>query len=145
MSKKQSHYIQLDLIVLLLALIIVSILAIYNAQQLGQYDQNFAGRQVIYYVIGIGILGAMQFVDLDQLYKSSLYLYIFGVLLLVILHFSPHSIARPVNNAKSWFNEIPFITIQPSEVTKIVFILFVAAIIIKHKEKFTRNTLNSDL
>jgi len=145
MSKKQSFYIQLDLIVILLALITVSVLAIYNAQQLGQYDQNFALKQIIYYAIGIGLLVALQFVDLEQLSKSSLYLYIFGVLLVVILHFSPPSIARPVNNAKSWFNEIPFITIQPSEITKIVLILFLAAIIVKHKEKFVNNTFGTDL
>lgn len=145
MGKKQSHYIQLDLIILLFALIAISVLAIFNAQQLGQYDQNFAIKQVIYYAIGIGMLIAIQFIDLEQLYKSSLYLYIFGVLLVIILHFSPHSIARPVNNAKSWFNEIPFITIQPSEITKIVFIFFIAALIVKHREKFTENTLNSDL
>ena len=147
MSKKQSHYIQLDLIILLLALMVVSILAIYNAQQLGQYEHegNFAIKQIIYFAMGVILVVALQFIDLEQLYKSSLYLYIFGVLLVVILHFSPHSIARPVNGSKSWFNEIPFITIQPSEVTKIVFILFLAAIIVKHKEKFVDSTLNSDL
>src|SRR5699024_4369916 len=145
MNKKQSHYIQLDLIILLLLFIVISVLAIYNAQQLGQYNQNFAIKQVIYYAIGIGMLIAIQFIDLEQLYRSSLYLYIFGVLLVVILHFSPHSIARPVNNAKSWFNEIPFITIQPSEITKIVFIFYIAALIVKHREKFTESTLNSDL
>src|SRR5690625_1746453 len=145
MGKKQSHYIQLDLIILLFALIAISVLAIFNAQQLGQYDQNFAIKQIIYYAIGIGMLIAIQFIDLEQLYKSRLYLYIFGVLLVIILHFSPHSIARPVNNAKRWFNEIPFITIQPSEITKIVFIFFIAALIVKHREKFAENTLNSDL
>ena len=106
MSKKQSHYIQLDLIILLLAFIVISIVAIYNAQQLGQYEHegNFALKQAIYYALGIFLLIALQFIDLDQLYKSSLYLYIFGVLLVVILHFSPHSIARPVNGSKSWLD-----------------------------------------
>lgn len=145
MSKKQSHYLQLDLIILLLAFIVISLLAIFNAQQLGQYHDNFVIKQIIYYAIGIFLLIALQFFDLEQLYKSSLYFYIFGVLLVVILHFSPHSIARPVNGSKSWFNEIPFITIQPSEITKIVFIMFLAAIIVKHKEKFVNNTVNSDL
>lgn len=145
MSKKQSHYIQLDLIILVLAFMTISALAIYNAQQLGQYHDNFVLKQIVYYIIGILFAVALQFVDLDQIYKSSLYLYIFGVVLLVALYFSPHSIARPVNNAKSWFNEIPFITIQPSEIAKVVFILFLAAIIVKHKEKFVNNTLNSDL
>src|SRR5690625_2102951 len=101
MSKKQSHYIQLDLIILLLFLAYSSILSIYNAQQLGQYPDNFALKQVFYYAIGISCLAALQFVDLEQLYKSSLYIYLIGVLSVVILYFSPHSIAKPVNNAKS--------------------------------------------
>src|SRR5690625_4906316 len=145
MFKKQSYYIQLDLIILLLALMTISILSIYNAQQLEQYHGNFVSKQMLYYAIGLFFLIAIQFIDLEQLYKSSLYLYIFSVLLLVALYFSPHSIARLVNNAKKWFNEIPFMTIQPSEIMKIFFILFAATIIVKHKEKFTNNTLNSDI
>lgn len=149
MSKKQSHYIQLDLIILLLTFIVISILAIYNAQQLGQYgSDNFALKQFIYYVIGILIAGALQFVDLDQLYKSSLYLYIVGVIGVVILYISPTSIAEPVNNAKSWFNgdswPLPF-TLQPSEFTKIAFIVFLAAIVVKHKEKYERPLVRHDL
>lgn len=110
------------MIILILALMIVSILAIYNAQQLGQYHDNFVVKQIIYYALGLLLLAALQFVELEQLYKSSPYLYGFGVLLLGILYFSPHSIARPVNNAKKWFNEIPLMTIQPSEIAK--FFLF---------------------
>lgn len=147
MSKKQSHYIQLDLIVILFIFITISILAIYNAQQLGQYHGNFALTQAIYYAIGIAILIGLQFIDTEILYKSSLYIYIFGVVFVALLYFSPTSIARPVNNAKSWFNgdAIPFVTIQPSEFTKIAFIIFLAALVVKHKEKFEIANLKSDL
>ena len=147
MSKKQSHYIQLDLIILLLFLVIISILAIYNAQQLGQYPgQNFAVKQTMYYGMGIALLAALQFFDLDQFYKSSLYLYLIGVFSVILLHFSPSSIAYPVNNAKSWFNGSMFpLTIQPSEFAKIGLIMYLAAIIVKHKEKYEKSTLNSDL
>ncbi len=67
MSKKQSHYIQLDLIVILFIFITISILAIYNAQQLGQYHGNFALTQAIYYAIGIAILIGLQFIDTEIL------------------------------------------------------------------------------
>src|SRR5690625_2420091 len=149
MSKKQSHYIQLDLIILLLALMTVSILAIYNAQQLGQYpDVNFALQQFIYYLLGIGIAVVIQFIDLDQLYKSSLYLFIIGVLGVVLLYISPESLAYPVNNAKSWFNgpslPLPF-TVQPSEFTKITLIVYLAAIVVKHKEKYEKALARHDL
>src|SRR5690625_3534864 len=146
MSKKQSHYIQLDLIILLLAFISISVLAIYNAQQLGQYPgQNFASRQLIYFGIGILLLILLQFVDTEILYKSSVYLYIFGVLIVVLLHFSPASIAEPGNRAKSWFNRISFITIQPSEITKIAIIDFLAILVVKHNEKYKVATAKSNL
>src|SRR5690625_6616166 len=66
--------------------------------------------------------------------------------MVVVLHFSPESIAEPVNNAKSWFNnKIPFVSIQPSEFTKIALIVFIAAVIVKHKEKYLQTTVISDL
>lgn len=146
MKKKQSHYIQLDLILFVLIFAVVSLLAIYNAQQLGQYPDNFVLKQVNYYLIAIGLLVGLQFFDLDQIYKSSFYIYLIGVFSLIILHFSPHSIARPVNNAKSWFNGSMFpLTIQPAEFMKIALILFLAMLIVKHKQKYETSNLNTDL
>src|SRR5699024_9168416 len=97
-------------------------------------------KQMLYYAIGLFFLIAIQFIDLEQLYKSSLYLYIFSVLLLVALYFSPHSIARPVNNAKKWFNEIPFMTIQPSEIMKI-FLFYLQLQLLSNIKKNLRITL----
>lgn len=146
MSKKQSHYIQLDLIILLLAFIAISIPAIYNAQQLGQYPgQNFALKQLVYFGIGILFMIILQFIDTEMLYKASVYLFIFGVLIVILLHFSPASIAEPVNGSKSWFNRIPLITIQPSEFTKISLIVFLGMLVVKHTQKFVTATLKSDL
>lgn len=140
----QSNYIQLDFIFLLLTLMIVSILAIYNAQQLDQYNENFALKQTIYFAVGILFVVFVQFIDLDVIYKLSFYFYLFGVLLVMLLYISPNSIARPVNNAKSWFNELPFLTIQPSEIAKIFLILFMAQLIVKHKEKYAISTIKTD-
>lgn len=146
MSKKQSHYIQLDFIILLVLFIIVSLLALFNAQQMEQYeDADFVLKQAVFFAAGIAMLAAIQFIDLDQLYKSSIFVYLFGVLLLVILHFSPSSIAREINNAKSWFTVIPGFTLQPSEFTKIALIIILAALISRHKEKYVQNTLKHDL
>src|SRR5690625_2463852 len=111
MTKNQSHYIQLDFIIILILLMSVSILAIYNAQQLGQYPgQNFVIKQILYYGISLCILAAMQFIDLEQLYKASMYIFIFGAFLVIALYFSPEAIAEPKNGAKSWFNnKVPFV------------------------------------
>lgn len=147
MSKKQSHYIQSDLIIILLLFITVSLLAIFNAQQLEQYaGDNFVLKQIIWYVVSILILAAIQFVDLDQLYKSSIFVYVFGVLILIVLWLSPSSIARKINGAKSWFTDIPGgISLQPSEFTKIALILLLAALISRHKNKYKLSSLTSDI
>src|SRR5699024_1432157 len=146
MSKKQSHYIQMDLIIMILILATVSVLAIYNAQQLGQYPENFALKQTIYYAMGFGALVVMQFFDLEQYSKASLYIYIVGVLSVFLLSISPSSIAYPVNNAKSWFNGDMFpLTIQPSEFAKIGLIMYLSHIIVRHKEKNEVATVKSDV
>src|SRR5699024_9593665 len=135
----QSNYIQLDFIIILLALMIISVLAIYNAQQLGQYNENFALKQTIYFALGILFVISIQFIDLELIYKLSSYFYLFVVLLVISLYFSPNSISRTVNNSKSLFNELYFLTIQPSEIVKIFLILFMARLIVKHKEKYAIN------
>ncbi|WP_188455047.1 FtsW/RodA/SpoVE family cell cycle protein [Virgibacillus oceani] len=144
MTKRQSHYLQMDFIMLLLFFIIVSLLAIYNAQQLEQYGgENFVIKQAVWFCVGIGIVAFLQLFDLDQLYKASMYIYGFGVLLLIMLLISPESIARTINSTKSWFT-LPGFSMQPAEFTKISTILFLAAVISRHKSKYEISTLKSD-
>jgi len=149
MTNRQSHFLQPDLIILLILFFGVSLLAIYNAQQLDQYaGKNFVIQQIIWYVAGLMILITIQFFDLEQIYKASLYIYILGMLVLVALYFSPDTIAPRVNDAKSWFNfkeyGIPF-SIQPSEFTKVGMIIYLAALVSRHKEKYKQPNLKTDL
>lgn len=147
MSRNQSHYIQLDLIIIILVLTIISLIGIYNAQLLGQYPgQNFVLKQIIYLTISLGVFGAIQFLDLDMIKKMGLPSYIFGVISLIVLFFAPEAIAKPVNGAKSWFNnKVPFVSIQPSEFVKIFLIVFLAAVIVDHQKKYAQATIKSDL
>lgn len=143
MSKKQSFYIQNDLITLFILFVSVSLLAVYNAQQLEQYDENFVLKQIVWFTIGICIIAAIQYFDLDQLYKASIFIYLTGLLVLAILLVSPESIAKPVNGAKSWFT-LPGLSLQPGEFAKMTTVLYTAAVISKHKEKYAASNLKSD-
>src|SRR5690625_542298 len=143
MSKKQSYYIQNDFIVLFILFVCVSLLAIYNAQQLEQYNSNFVLLQLVWFTIGAGIVAVIQFFDMDQIYKASPYIYWFGVLILALLLVSPESIAPTINGANSWFR-LPGFTIQPAEFTKISTILFMAAVNNKHKIKFEVSSIKTD-
>lgn len=144
MSKKQSYYIQSDFIFLFILFVCVSLLAIYNVQQFEQNEgSNFVLLQLIWFSIGACFVAAIQFIDLDQLYKASIFIYGFGVLVLAVLLVSPESIAQPVNGAKSWF-QLFGVSMQPAEFAKISTITFLAATISRHKTKFEVNTLKTD-
>ncbi|MFD1851562.1 FtsW/RodA/SpoVE family cell cycle protein [Oceanobacillus bengalensis] len=146
MNKKQSYYVQTDLIVLFILFVSASLLAIYNAEQLEQYaNSDFVIKQIVWFAIGVCIIAAIQYLDLEQLYKFSTYIYIFGILILFVLLISPESIARPINGAKSWFNPkfLP-LSLQPAEFTKITTILFMARVITQHKAKFEISNLKTD-
>ncbi|WP_156291094.1 FtsW/RodA/SpoVE family cell cycle protein [Oceanobacillus salinisoli] len=144
MNKKQSYFIQTDLIILFILFVCVSLLAIYNAQQLEQYEnENFVMKQIAWFTIGILLVAAIQYLDLEQLYKASLYIYIAGIAVLILLLISPDSIAEPVNGAKSWFR-FPGLSIQPAEFTKITTILYMAKVITSHKEKYDITNLKTD-
>ncbi|MFC4025481.1 FtsW/RodA/SpoVE family cell cycle protein [Oceanobacillus longus] len=144
MNKKQSYYMQTDLIFLFTLFVCVSLLAIFNAQQLEQYEgENFVLKQILWFTAGACIVAAIQFLDLEQLYKASVYIYGTSILVLIVLLISPESIARTINGAKSWFT-LPGLSLQPAEFTKITTILFMAAVISKHKSKFEVSNLKSD-
>lgn len=147
MTRKQSYYVQSDLLILLVLFILTSLFAIYNAEQLEQYaTENFVMKQIVWYTVGILFAASIQFLDMEQLYKGAIYIYIGGVLLLFLLYISPTSIANPVNGAKSWFNRFPgvSISIQPSEFVKLSTILYMSVIISKHKEKYEISNLKTD-
>jgi rod shape determining protein RodA len=144
MSKRQSYFVQSDFLFLFFLFVCISLVAIYNAQQLEQYiGENFVVKQIIWFTVGALVVAAMQFFDLDQLYKISIYTYIFGVFILVLLFISPDAFANTVNGAKRGFT-LPGLSLQPSEFTKITTILYLSAVISKHKEKFKVSTLKSD-
>jgi len=145
MQKKQSHFFQSGLIILLILLIGFSLLAIFNAQQLEQYEgENFVLKQSLWYIVGIMILIGLQMIDTDQFYRAGFIIYGITVFLLIVLWLSPESIAREVNGAKSWFH-LPGFTLQPSEFTKIGLIVYLSAIITKHKEKYKVASTQTDL
>ncbi|WP_164670260.1 FtsW/RodA/SpoVE family cell cycle protein [Virgibacillus doumboii] len=146
MPNKQSHYMQTDFIILLTLFLCVSLLSIYNAQQLPQYDgDNYVIKQVVWFAVGIIAAAVIQLFDLEQLYKVSIFVYGIGVAALMLLLVGPDSITNTVHGSKSWFaiEGLP-VSLQPAEFTKMTTILFLAAVVGKHKSKYENATLKSD-
>src|SRR4051812_48062950 len=105
--------IDYSLVLILFLLFISSCIAIYSAQTTGQYSENFLLKQIVWYVIGMGIIALVITVDSDQLKKISWYAYGFGLILLAFLIVAPNSVAPVINGAKSWYKVPGMGSLQP--------------------------------
>ncbi|MGR5984998.1 FtsW/RodA/SpoVE family cell cycle protein [Bacillus cytotoxicus] len=139
--------LDVKLILILFALCVTSIAAIYSSQQTGQYgDSNFALKQGVNYIIGVVLLLLVASVDLDQLQKLSWPLYIVGFGSLIILKVLPTSSFTPEKlGAKRWFIFPGIGQIQPSEFFKISLLLIVASLAVKHNAQYVIRTFQTDL
>lgn len=112
------------LIVLLVAVTVIGILAIGSARP---ENQN---KQILGFILGFFIMIVLSFFDYSFFLRFYWIIYALniGFLLLVVFF------GKEVNNAKRWL-ELGGIQFQPSELTKIMLILFYSQFILKHKEK----------
>jgi rod shape determining protein RodA len=131
---------------LLFLLFCASCIAIYSAQTTSsQYEYNFLLKQIVFYAVGVCIIGGIMIFEPDQIRKLSWYLYGFSIFILIGLHFAPSSIAPKINGAKSWFSLPGFGSFQPSEVTKVCLIIVLSHVISKHNERQAHASVRSDL
>lgn len=142
-KKQQSPFYQGDLIFIFGVFFIISVVSIYAVGQFGQYGNTDWIQQIVFYFLGAVAITVLLYFDLEQLEKLSLYIFIIGILSLIILKISPESIAPVIKGAKSWFR-IGRITIQPSEFMKVGLIMMLASVIGKANPKGVR-TLRDDI
>ncbi|SDX85746.1 FtsW/RodA/SpoVE family cell cycle protein [Salimicrobium album] len=128
----------------ILAFVVVSCIALYSAQQSEQYNDPFVTRQLVFYGLGFIVIAVMMNFDPELYQKASVYLYIFGLLLLIALILAPSSIAPVIKGQKSWF-ALPGLSIQPSEFMKIFTIMMLANVISRHNVRFQGKAFTSDV
>ncbi|WP_155592447.1 FtsW/RodA/SpoVE family cell cycle protein [Lysinibacillus cavernae] len=110
-----------------------------------QYSSSFIIKQFIFYLIGLIIMFGISLLDIEQLKKIGWPFYGLIVALTAGLIVAPESIARTINEAKSWY-QIPFLgSLQPSEFLKFAFLIVVSKVIIAHQEKNVRPSYLADL
>ena len=100
---------------------LISVIAVYAAEPSFSL-KGYPAKQLFFYLLGISVIVGFLYFDLEQLEKFSIYIYLFGILSLIVLKFSPTSIAPIIKGAKSWF-QFGSVTLQPSEFMKIGLIM----------------------
>ncbi len=120
----------ISFVFLLIGLIMVySSSAIYAWKQYGDH-LFFLKRQLISVVLGIFSMVICMFLDLDTLRKFSKALLLIGIVFLCAVLVP--QLGRKVSGARRWF-KISFFNIQPSEIFKIFYLLYLADYITRKK------------
>lgn len=114
------------IVLVLLALGAVSILAIYSVTEgTALYDGSHL-RMAQFYIVGFVAFIGMMFFDYRILMKYAFYVYILGILTLVLVSF----VGSTKNNAQGWI-EIGQLSFQPAELFKLVLIIFLSGMLMR--------------
>ncbi|HEX7055638.1 MAG TPA: FtsW/RodA/SpoVE family cell cycle protein [Bacilli bacterium] len=111
------------IVAILFLFMIISSVLIYSAT----YNTRFFSshlyiKNILNYVLGFLVFFGMILVDYRILLKTSLYSYLFGILMLIAVYF----FGVEINGARSWF-ELPLgFNFQPAELMKIILIVAIA-------------------
>ena len=118
---KNYHF---QLVVYIIALSIIGILLIGSAKH------SVQSKQIIGFVMGLTIMIVLSLIDYTFLLKF-VWIYYAGMIVLLLLVLFAGDDAK---GAQRWF-EIGSFRFQPSELAKILIILFFAYFFMKHEEK----------
>jgi rod shape determining protein RodA len=110
---------------------LISVVSIYSGSTLDG-NRTYYLKQMMWYGIGIVLILLIMKIGMHFFIRYCFYFYVFGnVMLLLLLLF-----ARPINDARCWFELKGIGTVQPSEFMKIILILTLSKVIYTFKEKY---------
>jgi len=114
-------------------LLVISILSLYGASFIASAFENHYKKQIIWIFLSLLIGIIVFFIDFNFFKKISPYIYIIGtVSLILVLIFG-----KEINGARAWFKIGP-ITLQPSELFKFFYLIYLAKICENKKSKSKR-------
>lgn len=131
--KKKSGIIlssaDMSLLIIVAFLVIIGFLAIFSAtapkcMREGINVATFAGKQLVYAIVGFGAMAFFAHYDYKKLEKFNTKFLWIVIALLLILQFTPLGVT--INGAKRWIN-LGFMQLQPSELAKPLFCMLLAS------------------
>ena len=111
------------LVISVLALSLLGVLVV------GSANESYQNKQIVGLVFGLAVMAVVSLIDYVWVLNMYWLIYGFSILSLLLVLF----IGDEVNGATRWIN-LGFTTFQPSELAKILLILFFAKFITKHEE-----------
>ncbi|BDF33941.1 MULTISPECIES: FtsW/RodA/SpoVE family cell cycle protein [Extibacter] len=111
------------LVISVLALSILGVLVV------GSANESYQNKQIVGLVLGLAVMAVVSLIDYVWVLNMYWLIYGFSILSLLLVLF----IGDEVNGATRWI-DLGFTTFQPSELAKILLILFFAKFLMKHEE-----------
>lgn len=115
---KKIDYIILEIMVIL---VLASLYCIFQIDNASANKEGLFTKQILGFVLGLGAIGVIQFIDYRLICKLSPIMYV-GICAILVYTFK---FGKTINNVRRWIR-IAGINFQPSELTKIILILFLA-------------------
>ena len=115
--------------------LLISVLALtcLGIMVIGSAKQSVQGRQIIGLAIGLIALAVVSMIDYVWILNLQWILYGLTIAMLLAVRF----FGRDVNGATRWI-DFGFTTFQPSELAKILLVLFFAKYIMNHEDEITK-------
>lgn len=118
------RYYDFKLVLLVIALAVIGIIAV------GSAEPSLQKRQIAGFAFGLFLMLVISLFDYSVLLNLYWLMYVFNIILLALVIF----MGEDSNGAQRWL-KIAGIQFQPSELAKILIILFFAQFIFKHKDQ----------
>lgn len=122
-KKKLRKNTEWSVLIVSLLLLIIGLIALYSATQSTEYSEF--KKQIQWFFISIPFLILAYSIDYNVIARFSTTIYIVMMGLLVGVLFT-----EPINGARSWY-QFGSTTIQPSELSKVVVVLFISFLVNK--------------
>lgn len=113
------------LIALVLVLSIIGIIVV------GSANESYQSKQILGVVIGLVVMAIVSLID--YVWITNFYWILYGISVFMLAIVLIPGIGVYVNGARRWIN-LGFTNFQPSELAKILLIIFFAKFIMKHEE-----------
>ncbi|WP_438835461.1 FtsW/RodA/SpoVE family cell cycle protein [Streptococcus pluranimalium] len=135
------------LIIPVILLIITGFVAIYIAT-IHDYPDNIVPvmlQQVAWVVIGLGIAFAVMLFSTEFLWKVSPFLYVLGLILMILPLFFYSPAIVESTGSKNWITIGNTTLFQPSEFMKISYILLLSEVALWFHERYPEQSVRNDL